>query len=211
MRPEPWIDVTVALSPELVCWPGDPPLELDRLTDLERGDASTLSRIRMGLHTGTHVDAPLHFVRGGRTVAEMPLDVMVGAATVIEVLGDVITAGDVEASAIGEGERALFKTRNSESWAQRGAFREDFVHLSTEAAEALVRRKPKLVGIDYLSVSGFQKSEVEVHRALLGAGIWILETLDLSGVEAGAYELLCLPLKIEGAEGAPARALLRRA
>lgn len=204
-----WIDVTVPLNANLVRWPGDPPLELERLSDLARGDDSTFSRIHMGLHTGTHVDAPLHFVRGGATILEMPLEVMVGPAKVIEFTVDVISAAAIEASGIGTGDRVLFKTRNSTLWKQPRDFREDFVHLSTEAAEELAGREVKLVGIDYLSVSGYRKNEVEVHRALLEAGVWILESLDLSQVAAGPYELLCLPLKIEDAEGAPARVLLR--
>lgn len=208
-----WIDVTVALSADVVRWPGDPPLELERISDFSRGDESTFSSIRMGLHTGTHVDAPLHFVPGGRTIVEMPLDVMVGRARVIESAADVISAGEIETAGIAPGERILFKTRNSALWrhGSRGEFREDFVHLSTEAARSLARLEPKLVGVDYLSVSGYRNNEVEVHRTLLEAGVWILESLDLSRVEPGWHELLCLPLKVEGAEGAPARVLLRRA
>jgi arylformamidase len=211
MRAGSWIDVTVPLSPDLVRWPGDPPLELERISDLSRGDDSTFSAIRMGLHTGTHVDAPLHFVPGGGTVMEMPVDVMVGPARVIESAADAISAEEIEESRIERGERILFKTRNSALWKQGGGFREDFVHLSNQAARALARLEPRLVGIDYLSVSGYRKNEVEVHRTLLEAGIWIVESLDLSQVGAGTYELLCLPLKIAAAEGAPARVLLKRA
>jgi arylformamidase len=211
MRSGKWIDVTVPLGSNLVRWPGDPPLELERISDFSRGDESTFSSIRMGLHTGTHVDAPLHFVHGGDTVIEMPLDVMVGPARVIECFADVISAEEIEAGHIESGERILFKTRNSALWEQGSGFREDFVHLSNEAARELAKRRPRLVGIDYLSVSGYRKNEVEVHRTLLEAGIWIVESLDLSRVEPGWHQLLCLPLKIVAAEGAPARVLVRRA
>ncbi len=165
----------------------------------------------MGLHTGTHVDAPLHFVRGGKTITEMPLDVMVGPALVIESIEDVITAEAIEASGLDPGARVLFKTRNSALWKQGGEFHEEFVHLSTEAARELARRKVRLVGIDYLSVSGYRSNQVEVHRTLLEAGVWILESLDLSKAKPGICQLLCLPLKIEGGEGAPARVLMRHA
>lgn len=205
-----FIDVTVSLNEDLVRWPGDPPLELERITDLERGDDSTFSTVRMGLHSGTHMDAPLHFVRGGKTITEVPLEILVGRARVVETAEDVVSAQAIEELAIGQGEKILFKTRNSALWRKGGGFREDFVHLSTEAARALAARRPALVGIDYLSVSGYRSNEVEVHRALLEAGIWIVESLDLSEVSAGEYELLCLPLKIDDAEGAPARVLLRR-
>lgn len=208
MSSREWIDVSVALRAGMVRWPGDPPLAIERVQDMERGDTATLSRVSMGLHSGTHVDAPLHFVPKDRTITEMPLDVMVGPARVVEVSEDVVSLESIESYDIGPGERVLFKTRNSALW-RKTEFHEDFVHLSTEAARELARRRLKLVGIDYLSVAGYRRNEVDVHRALLGAGVWILEGLDLSAAEPGDYELLCLPLKIENAEGAPARALLR--
>jgi arylformamidase len=145
----------------------------------------------------------------GKTISEIPIDVMIGPARVIEVTTNVVSVASIEANAIDSGEKVLFKTRNSALWTQ-ATFDYGFVHLTTEAARELARRRVKLVGIDYLSVAGYGKNEVKVHRALLEAGIWIVEGLDLSEVEPGNFELLCLPLKIEAAEGAPARVLMRR-
>jgi arylformamidase len=210
MSSNEWIDVSVMLKHNMVSWPGDPPVFIERLQDMERGDEATLSRLSMGLHTGTHVDAPLHFVPKGKTIAEMPLDVMTGPARVVGIASDVVSAESIRANAIEPGERVLFKTRNSSLWLQ-SEFEESFVHLSTEAALELSQCGVRLVGIDYLSVAGFRNNEVEVHRALLEAGIWLVEGLDLSRVEPGDIDLLCLPLKIESAEGAPARVLLRPA
>jgi arylformamidase len=156
------------------------------------------------------MDGPLHFVREGKGLDEMPLDATIGRARVIEVLDpESIKPCDLRRHELRSGERILFKTRNSaRSWPSH-AFLEDFVYVSQEAARYLAAWNIRTVGIDYLSVGGFRKDGVETHRALLEAGIWVIEGLDLSKVEPGAYELVCLLIKIERSDGAPARAILR--
>jgi arylformamidase len=205
-----WVDVSVALHSDMVHWPDNPPVRIERMLDIEHGDAANVSKISMGSHTGTHMDAPLHFVRDGRGLDEMPLDAAMGRARMIEVLDpESRKLSDLRRHEIRGGERILFKTRNSaRSWPSR-AFLEDFVYVSQEAARYLAAREVLTVGIDYLSVGGFRKDGVETHRALLEAGIWVIEGLDLSEVEPGEYELICLPLKVERGDGAPARAILR--
>ena len=205
-----WIDVSISLRSGMVHWPDNPPVRIERMLDIECGDAANVSKISIGSHTGTHMDAPLHFVREGRGLDEMPLDAAMGRARVIEV-GDPesIKPRDLGEHEIRSGERVLFKTRNSaRSWPTR-AFIEDFVYVSQEAARYLAEREVRTVGIDYLSVGGVRKDGVETHRALLEAGIWVIEGLDLSSVDPGEYELVCLPIKIERSDGAPARAILR--
>jgi arylformamidase len=205
-----WVDVSVALHSDMVHWPDNPPVRIERMLDIEHGDAANVSKISMGSHTGTHMDAPLHFVRDGRGLDEMPLDAAMGRARMIEVLDpESRKLSDLRRHEIRGGERILFKTRNSaRSWPSR-AFLEDFVYVSQEAARYLAAREVLTVGIDYLSVGGFRKVGVETHRALLEAGIWVIEGLDLSEVEPGEYELICLPIKVERSDGAPARAILR--
>jgi arylformamidase len=205
-----WVDVSVALHSDMVHWPDNPPVRIERMLDIEHGDAANVSKISMGSHTGTHMDAPLHFVRDGRGLDEMPLDAAMGRARMIEVLDpESIKPSDLRRLEIRGGERILFKTRNSaRSWPSR-AFLEDFVYVSQEAARYLAAREVLTVGIDYLSVGGFRKDGVETHRALLEAGIWVIEGLDLSEVEPGEYELVCLPVKVERSDGALARAILR--
>jgi len=156
------------------------------------------------------MDAPLHFVRDGKGLDEMPLDATIGRARVIEVEDpESVKPEEIEPQEVREGERILFKTRNSaRSW-HENAFMEDFVYVSQEAARYLAAHHVRTVGIDYLSVGGFRKDGVETHRALLEAGIWVIEGLDLSRVEPGEYELVSLPLKVERGDGAPARAILR--
>jgi len=205
-----WIDVSVALHSGMVHWPDNPPVRIERMLDLEHGDAANVSRISMGSHTGTHMAAPLPFVREGKSLDEMPLDATIGRARVIEVGDpDSVKPADLHSHEIRSGERILFKTRNSAlSWPSR-AFIEDFVYVSQEAARYLAARNVRTIGIDYLSVGGFREDGVETHRALLEAGIWVVEGLDLSEVEPGEYELVCLPVKVRGSDGAPARAILR--
>jgi arylformamidase len=194
----------------MVHWPDDPPVRIELTSDIERGDVANVSRIDMGSHTGTHMDAPLHFVRGGKGLDEMPLDATIGRARVIEIHDpESVKPNELRLHGISRGERILFKTQNSARAWQKDAFVEDFVYVSQEAARYLAGCKIQTVGIDYLSVGGFFRDGVETHQALLEAGVWIIEGLDLSQVEPGEYELICLPLKIEGSDGAPARAILR--
>jgi arylformamidase len=156
------------------------------------------------------MDAPLHFIRQGMGIDKMPLDTTVGRARVIEIQDtESIKPEELIHHRIRRGERILFKTRNSSRGWQTHTFIEDFVYISKEAAHFLAERKVRVVGVDYLSVGGFKRDGMETHRALLEGGVWIIEGLDLSSVKPGKYDLICLPLKIEQGDGAPARAILR--
>jgi arylformamidase len=209
---EDWIDVSIPLRTGMVHWPDDPPVSIERVQDIERGDVATVSSLSMGAHTGTHMDAPLHFFRTGKSIDTMPLTATLGRARVIEIRDpESIKPDELRPYKIQRDERILFKTRNSASYWQTDDFVEDFVYISLEAARYLAAQRVQTVGVDYLSVGGFFRDGVEIHHTLLEAGIWIIEGLNLSSVAAGIYELVCLPLKIEGGEGAPARAILRLA
>ena len=210
MEANGWIDTSVALRSGMVHWPDNPPVRIERALSIERGDAANVSEISMGAHTGTHMDGPIHFVREGRGLDEMPLTATIGRARVIEI-GDPesIKPGELYPHGLQRGERVLFKTRNSARRWSSEDFMEDFVYVSQEAARYLAGRGIRTVGVDYLSVGGFRKDGEETHRALLEAGIWVIEGLDLSDVKPGEHELVCLPIKIECSDGAPARALLR--
>jgi len=210
MMTEGWIDVSVPLRTGMVHWPDNPPVSIERMLDIERGDVATVSKLSMGAHTGTHMDGPLHFFRAGKGIDTMPLSATIGRARVIEI-GDPqsIKPEELRPYQIQRDERILFKTRNSARCWQTNDFVEDFVYISQEAARYLAAQQVQTVGIDYLSVGGFFKDGVETHHALLEAGIWIIEGLNLSNVSPGIVELICLPLKIEGGDGAPARAILR--
>jgi arylformamidase len=206
-----WIDISVPVRNGMVHWPGDPDFHIERALDQEKGDVATVSRMSLGLHTGTHMDAPLHFIRGAITIDQMPLDATVGPARVIPIADTKsIKRDELVAHNIAAGERILFKTSNSaRSW-KSDRFDEDFVFISADAARFLAEVGVRTVGVDYLSVGGFREDGPETHHALLGAGVWIIEGLDLSAVEPGEYELVCLPLRLIGAEGSPARAILRK-
>lgn len=205
-----WIDITVTIRDGMVHWPGDEPVRVERTQDLESGGPYNLSRIIMGLHAGTHMDAPLHFLREGKGIDELPFSATVGPARVIEILDPAaIKPSELEAHDISAGERILFKTRNSKNLWKTDHFVEDFVYITREAAQLLAEKAVRCVGIDYLSVGGFFQDAQETHQALLHEGIWIIEGLDLSTVEPGDYELLCLPLKVARGDGAPARAILK--
>ncbi|MFC2038486.1 cyclase family protein [Chloroflexota bacterium] len=206
----PWIDVSISLEDGMVHWPGDPPVQIGRVKDMERGDAINLSAVSMGAHSGTHMDAPLHFIDKGNTIDRVPLEVVIGRVKVIEIKDlESIKPEEFTDSRINSGDRVLFKTVNSPQVWQQREFAEDFVFLSDSAADFLVEHSVLLVGIDYLSVGGYRHGGSYVHNKLLSNGIWIIEGLDLSNVSSGEYEMVCLPLKIKGAEGAPARVALR--
>lgn len=205
-----WIDISVMLRGGMPNWPGDPPVVIERVMDMHAGDVCTVSRLDLSAHTGTHMDAPAHYLRDGRTLDTMPLGATVGPARVVEVQDpESIKVADIDACDPQPGERILFKTPNSARVWQANEFVKDFVYISQEAARALGERRVQMVGIDYLSIGGFFKDGVETHEAILGAGIWVIEGLNLSQVTPGSYELVCLPLKIFESDGAPARAILR--
>jgi arylformamidase len=203
-------DISLPISESLVVWPGDPPISITQVSHLDRGDHATVSRLEMGAHTGTHVDAPAHFVRGGAGVDTLDLDTLVGLALVAEARdADALTADVLAELAIPLGAgRVLFRTRNSDLWT-RGAreFDEDFVAITEDGARWLVERGIMLVGVDYLSVAPFGASR-PTHEMLLRAGGVVVEGLNLSGIRPGMYQLVCLPLKVVGGDGAPARAIL---
>src|SRR5215471_4742876 len=204
-----WIDVTVGIRPEMVHYPGDPGVELKQTKHLDRGDSATVSHLSLGVHSGTHVDAPVHFIGGAPGVDEFSIDAMIGPARVIEILDkEICTAQDLAAYDIGAGERLLLRTSNSNRCWNVDTFVEDYAHLDTSAARMLAERKVQMVGIDYLSI-GRGDEGLEVHRILLRAGVVIVEGLDLSRVRAGFYDIICLPLKILGGDGAPARVAVR--
>jgi len=206
----PWIDISVPLRNAMVHWPSDPPVTIKRVKDIEHGDTDNLSMISMGAHSGTHIDAPLHFIHHGTGIDKMPLDTTVGRARVIEIQDtESIKAEELLHHRIRRSERILFKTGNSSRAWQTDTFIEDFVFISDEAARFLVERGVRVVGVDYLSVGGFKRGGSYVHETLLGRGVWIIEGLDLSRVSPGRYDLICLPLKLDQGDGAPARAILR--
>jgi arylformamidase len=205
-----WIDASVPLEDGMAHWPDNPGVSLRRALDRDSGDACNVSALSLGVHDGTHVDAPVHFVDGGRGVDELDLRVGMGPARVVETgAARTVTAAAVEALGPRRGERILFKTANSpDAW--RGGFDETAVYLEAEASQALAAAGVALVGIDYLSVAGYRCDNADAaHRPLLEAGAWILEGLDLAAVTAGDYELRCLPLRIPGCDASPVRALLR--
>lgn len=203
------IDVTVPLSPEVPTFPGDPRFQLEVTHSMAKGEPYNVTRIVMGSHSGTHVDAPFHFEADGATVDHLPLDALIGAARVVELAGrDRIDVADLASAGLDGVERVLFKTRMS-GQLRHPDFREDFVYITPEAAAALVAKGVKLVGIDYLSVEKFGSQDFDAHHALLRAGVVVVEGLDLSGAEPGDYDVICLPLLVAGADGAPARVVLR--
>ena len=202
-----WLDVSMPIYAGMVHFPDNPSIEIDTITHVERGDVCTLSKLTMGSHTGTHIDAPIHFLPGGAGAEEVPLDNLIGPARVIEIKDhDAIKAEELRVHNLGVRERVLFKTSNSERCWKTSQFVPDFLSIAEDAASYLASLNTLTVGIDYLSAGS-----PETHRTLLSAGVVILEGLNLAGVSQGRYEFLCLPLKILGGDGAPARALLRPA
>ncbi len=204
-------DISLTIKNGMVVWPGDPRVKLERISKIEDGEHANVSRLEMSVHTGTHLDAPRHFIQGAKTIETLPLDILIGPVQVVQLADSVnlITALEVEQAGIAPGIiRVLFKTRNSAIWLRKEAkFDTGFVAVSADGAEALVRKGIRLVGIDYLSIAPFNAS-VPTHKILLGSEMIVLEGLDLNGVPAGNYTLFCLPPKLEGSDGAPARTIL---
>lgn len=209
-------DISVPISPgETPVFPGDPGIEITSFHAISRGDAANVTALNFGAHTGTHVDAPAHFIEGAARLSALPLEPFAGEARVVEVEAEALAVEErhVTDETIAGATRVLFKTRNSAFWNDpRGRFREDFTYIAPAAARALVARGVRLVGLDYLSVERFGSEDFETHMALLSNGVVIVEGLDLRAVEPGLYDFVCLPLKIAAGsgDGAPARAILRR-
>ena len=209
-----YYDVTVPLSNELPTYPGDPGIQIGNWRALSKGDSANVSVVNFGAHTGTHVDAPAHFIEGASKIESLPLDKLIGEAVVVEVPGDIVAIGHefVTEHVPPKTERVLFKTRNSAFWNEaEPQFHSDFTHLDLPGAQQLRDQGVKLVGIDYLSIEKFKSPGHPTHLALLEQGIVIVEGLNLSDVPAGRYELICLPMRLrsELGDGAPARAVLR--
>jgi arylformamidase len=206
------IDVSLEIGPDLLVWPGNPGVVITPTSRISRGDSSNVSEIRLGSHTGTHVDPPFHFLDDGTTAEDLPLDVMMGESMVADLRGSPGPIGPAELAGLSlreETTRLLLRTDNSALWtADPHAFPDEYVCLSPEGARWLVDHGIGLIGIDFLSIEARGAPGHPTHRTLLEAGVVILEGLDLSDVEPGEYTLVCFPLKIAGGDGAPARAVL---
>lgn len=205
-------DCSVTVSGELPVWPGDPGISMKLSSSLDRGDSANVTQLECGVHTGTHIDAPSHFEPKGASVDEIPLEILIGPCRVFDTthVPDGISLDIVKGLDLESVTRALFKTTNSNYWRRaEKQFQEKFVHLTAEAARYLVERGLKLVGIDYLSIERFQSPDHATHHVLLRNNVAIIEGLNLSQVPAGDYELMALPLKLKGADGAPTRVVLR--
>jgi arylformamidase len=207
----PIYDITVPIRSGMPVYEGDPGIDIQPWSALAKGDSANVSFLHFGAHTGTHVDAPAHFIEGTRKIDALSLEALIGLARVIRVPDDVAEIGpDFLAKCdLDQVERVLFHTRNSSFWSE--GFRKDYTHLSPEAAQALVDLGVKLVGTDYLSIEKFHSGHHRTHLALLSNNVVIVEGLNLSDIAPGDYELICLPLRIaDGAgDGAPARVVLR--
>jgi arylformamidase len=205
------VDISVPIRPGMVVWADDPPVVLERIESMTDGAHANVSRLDFGVHTGTHVDAPVHFIDGAPGADALDLEALIGPAVVVDATAVErhLDAQVLSGLRIPDGAtRLVFKTRNSELWGSE-RFETGFLGVTEDGARWLVERGVRLVGIDYLSIAPFGQS-VPTHRLLLGAGVAILEGTDLRGVEPGEYELICLPLRIVASDGAPARAVLVR-
>ncbi len=204
-----WIDVSRTIRENMPQWPGDPPYQLQRVQHITGPGTANLSRLSTSLHIGTHIDAPLHYFPAGADVTSLPLEKLCGPARVIHLTAERdVEIQDLEPAGIGSGDRVLLRTANETLW-QKPQFDENYYGLSGEAARWLADRGVVLVGIDYLSIDGFHAEAQPAHHALLGKGVVVIEALDLSGVSPGRYDMIALPLKLAGAEGSPARVILR--
>jgi arylformamidase len=204
------LDVSVPLAAGIAAYPGNPEFELLPVKRIAQGGSSNVSRLVMGTHTGTHVDAPKHFFDDGAGVDALALDLLLGRARVVEITKrGGIGAEELGAAGLREDIRVLLKTSNSALWNGEG-FHQDYTHLTEAGARYLVDQGVKVVGIDYLSIEQFKKAGAPAHRALLSHGVVIIEALNLAEVEPGMYEMYCLPLRVVGGDGAPARVVLKR-
>lgn len=212
MSQDTWIDVSVPIHNTMHHWPGDPPPFATTHAAIGRNGAPcNVTALYMSAHTGTHMDSPLHFIDGGKTMDGLPFDAVIGPARLVEIKDKTaIKPAELKKLKPQAGERLLFKTPNSaRSW-KKETFDKDFVYIAKEGAQYLVDCGVKTVGVDYLSVGGFYKDGIPTHHILLGAEVWIIEGLDFSKVKPGNYDLICLPIKYRGGDGAPARCLIRR-
>ena len=208
------IDVSLEIGPDLLVWPGNPGVSVTPTSRISRGGSSNVSEIRLGSHSGTHIDPPFHFLDDGTTAERLPLDAMMGETMVADLRGTAGPIGVDELDGLSVPEdvtRLLVRTDNSALWGtDLRAFPDEYVCLSPEGARWVVDHGIVLIGIDFLSIEARGAEGHPTHRTLLEAGVVILEGLDLSRVEQGSYTLVCFPLKIAGGDGAPTRAILLR-
>jgi len=207
----PWIDITFSINNGMITWPGDAPVQLKRTSTIGvDGANANVSSISMSAHTGTHIDAPLHFIRGGKDITQIPVGELIGYTKIFHITDpQQITFSELKELPIEEGDILLFRTRNSDVNWINAPFMEDYVYLSVNAAQYLVKAGVKCIGVDYLSVGGMENG-ADVHKILLNAGITIIEGLKLNDVVPGLYEIIAMPIKLQGADGAPARVVVRR-
>ena len=204
------IDVSVPLDANLPTYPDNTPFTLEPIKRIASGGSSNVSSLHLGAHTGTHLDAPRHFFDAGIGTDALPLDMLIGRTRVIEIATrKAITSADLDAFDLSEDIRLLIKTPNSKLWGSP-QFHTDYVGISESGAKHLVDRGIKVVGVDYLSVEEFRAPGAPAHHILLGGGTIVIEGLNLRDVDPGVYEMFCLPLRIVGCDGAPARVILRR-
>jgi arylformamidase len=212
-NPKGWYDITVPLKQGMIILPIDPLApKIYRYSDVNLGAKVTMTMLEIISHTGTHIDAPLHFIPGGSTITDMPLDATIGPARVIEIKDQHrIKVSELEKHNIKKGERLLFKTCNSPASYEGPKFLEDYVYFDNDAAEYLAKKGIRLVGLDFITIGDFKNEESvnNTHKTFLNAGIYILEDCALGDVPAGDYELLCMPLRLFHGDAAPCRAILR--
>jgi arylformamidase len=205
-----FLDVSVRLGPGTPTYPGNPEFALDPIKRISGGGSSNVSKLTMGTHSGTHVDAPLHFFDGGAGADELPLELLIGRTRVVQLSRrGGISREDLSGAGLREELRVLLKTQNSGFWTSPD-FRTDYTHLDESGARYLVEQGVKVVGIDYLSIEQFKKPGAPAHHVLLSQGVIVIEGLNLAGAEPGVYEMYCLPLPVAGGDGAPARVVLKR-
>lgn len=205
-----WTDISVALYSGMVHWPGDPEVEItQKRLDVE-GTVVHLTSMNMGAHTGTHMDAPLHFVDGGQPMDAWGMEATNGIVQVIDIKDpQAIRAYELQQHHLDKGSRVIFRTANTRANWPLQPFNENFIYIARDAARYLADKQVRMVGVDYLSIGGYHNDLVATHVTLLSAGVWVVEGLDLSAISAGTYELACMPLRLKGADGAPARAFVR--
>lgn len=208
--PSSWIDVSIPINNSMHTWPGDPPTFISMHAGLAKGEVCNVSALQMSSHCGTHMDSPAHFLANAPTMDDIPWEAVVGLARLVEIRDtESIKVAELKTLNLQPKERILFKTQNSKrSWKQP-EFDKHFVYISKDAAQYLADSGIQTVGIDYLSVGGFFRDGIETHHALLGAQIWIIEGLHFADVNPGNYELICLPIRFQKGDGAPARCIIR--
>ncbi len=207
-------DISIPIRPDMPIWPGDPSPVVRSIASISAGDIANLTQIAMSVHTGTHIDAPKHFIDSGKTVDQIPIDKLIGEVLVMvindreKVITEKVLKSHPNRALLEKAKKVLFRTRNSSLWhAFPDAFHQDYVGIDTSGANYLNLLELDLIGVDYLSIAPYEETEAP-HKILLGSETVLLEGLDLSKVPSGIYELFCLPLMIHECEGAPARVIL---